>query len=64
MVFLVQHSAAGFYGTSNTSTFNDDSPSGNDYLSQVSQFVQVLMRATIHCRETRKGDSGDLLPFW
>ncbi|MEW5306516.1 MAG: hypothetical protein WDW36_008974 [Sanguina aurantia] len=32
---LVSSSAVGFYGTSNTSTFNDDSPSGSDYLSQV-----------------------------
>lgn len=34
---LVNSSAIGYYGTSETATFNETSPAGNDFLSQVCQ---------------------------
>jgi len=34
---LVSASAVGFYGVSETQTYNEDSPNGNDYLAQVCQ---------------------------
>jgi len=34
---LVSGSAIGYYGTSETTTFTEDSPAGNDFLSQVCQ---------------------------
>lgn len=34
---LVNSSAIGYYGTSETATFDEDSPAGNDYLAEVCQ---------------------------
>lgn len=53
---LINASAVGFYGTSETATFNESSSSGNDYLAEVCrEWEDTAMKATCRVVVLRTG---------